>query len=64
MAPVNQYANVSSRAERGIDWAMITLIFGGILFIITLITIFFVIPHYAEQYIAQKVQESLGNLTG
>lgn len=42
---------------------MIILIFGGILTIIVLVTIFFVIPNYVEKYLGERIQDGLNNLT-
>ena len=64
MPPTNSYLDPSMQHESAINWSIIILIFAGILTIIVLITVFFVIPNYAEKFLEDRVQDGINNLPG
>ena len=50
-----------STPEDAINWSLIILIFAGILIIIVLITVFFVIPIYAEKFLNDRMLGEVGS---
>lgn len=66
--PINETAGLSYHANRQVDWSIVVIIFAGILTILTLITIFVIIPNYIKPQIQKAVndqfQNAIGNISG
>jgi hypothetical protein len=50
-------------SESSINWPLIILIIGGILAISALVTVFFILPNYAEKILNNRFQREVNNLS-
>jgi len=63
MSNYDFYQYISKDRPDVINWKVVVLVFAGILTIIVLVTVFFIIPKYAEDYLNKRVQNSIKNIS-